>query len=84
VRCPERRSFWNASRSLNSTMMNSAVSSPTFSGRWTVPSLQPSAPAGTEAGPPVPSGIGKSKVWSVRKITLPGRCRCITDCSPGP
>ena len=78
-----KRYFWNAARSLNSTMMNSASSS-VFSGRCTLPSLHPSAPAGTEAGSVVPSGIVKFIVWSVRKIAQPGRWRCITDFSPGP
>src|SRR4029453_5239839 len=75
--------FWNASRSLNSTMMNSAAG-PMFSGWWTLPSLQPRAPAGTEAGSVVPSGMVKLKIWSVRKITQPGKWRCMIDFSPGP
>ena len=52
----------NVSRFLNSTMMNSAAAAPVFSGRWTFPSPQPSAPAGTDAGSVVPSGSVKSKV----------------------
>ena len=73
----------NVVRSLNSTMMNSA-SPAVFSGRWTLPSLQPSAPAATDAGSVGPIRDGEVHRLVGQEDDAAGRCRCITDFSPGP